>query len=74
MKGGAPDKLPVEHAETQNLNYKDTLNFAIDWFRGWGGGVLEIYDISKSECDRLEKRVFERLHEIDLLFKIRNPS
>ncbi|MBT3877543.1 MAG: toll/interleukin-1 receptor domain-containing protein [Candidatus Scalindua sp.] len=74
MKGGAPDRLPANHAEIQNLNYKDTLKFAIEWFGGWGGGVLEIFGISRSECERLEKRVYERLHEIDLLFKIRSNS
>jgi hypothetical protein len=70
MKGGATDRLPIEHAKVQNLNYRDTLNFANDWFKGWGGGVLAIYGISRSESERLEKRVHERLYEIDYLFRI----
>jgi hypothetical protein len=74
MKGGAPDRLSAKHAEVQNLNYKDTLEFAVEWFRGWGGGVLEIFGIPTSDCTRLEKRVHERLYEIDLLFKIRGSD
>lgn len=74
MKGGAPDRLPKQHAETQNLNYKDTLIFALEWFKGWGGGVLEVFDIPESASAALEKKVRERLYEIDLLFNIRGGA
>ena len=73
MKGGAEDRLPRESASVQNLNYRDTLEFAVEWLSGWRG-MLEIYDIPESECKQVEKRVHQRLYEIDLLLEIRPPS
>ena len=32
MKGGSPQRLQAQDARTQNLNYKDTLEFALDRF------------------------------------------
>jgi hypothetical protein len=74
MKGGASDRLPRRDAEVQNLNYRVTLEFAIEWFQGWGGGVLEMFGIPQPESDRTEKRIRERLYEIGVVLKARGSS
>jgi hypothetical protein len=74
VKGASHDRLPIDHARTQNLNYQDTLNFAVKWFKGWGGPVLEMFGISEDEVERVEQRVYQRLSEIDYLLRLRNKQ
>jgi hypothetical protein len=74
MKGGSHDRLHTEQALTQNLNYQVTLNFAVEWFKGWGGSVLEMFGISKGEVERVERKIYQRLSEIDYLLRLRDKQ
>ena len=74
MKGGAPDRLHADDALTQNLNYKQTLEFALEWFDAWGGHAAMLYDRSPEEADALEQRVHHRLAEIQYILNVRGAA
>jgi hypothetical protein len=68
MKGGSAERLAADFAWTQNLNYKDTLTFALEWFSGWSPLALRtMYDIPEDVAEQVTRQVKQRIAEIDFL-------
>jgi hypothetical protein len=70
QKGESHDRLPTDHAETQNLNYRDTLNFALQWYEGWDG-CFDVVGIENEEAKKTKTEIFNRLSEIEFMSKLR---
>jgi len=68
LKGGSIDRLTTEGARAQNLNYKDTLTFAQDWFRLWKGHFYTA-GITDERVEAAQSRILDRLSEIDFMVK-----
>jgi len=70
MKGASPERLPQEHARVQNLNYRDTLTSALEWFSGWAPSVFSnLYDIPEKRTRHVIHSVEMRIQEIDYLLE-----
>jgi hypothetical protein len=70
MKGSSPERLPAPDARTQNLNYKDTLAFALDWFSGWSPLALRgMYDIPEETTEAVVHQVKARMSDLDFLLE-----
>jgi hypothetical protein len=74
MKGASHDRLSTDDALTQNLNYKQTLEFALEWLRAWGGSVLEPVGISAEESGAVEQQVHHRLYEVNYILNARGRT
>jgi TIR domain len=68
LQGGSHDRLSVDLARTQNLNYKDALNFALEWYKSWGG-YFKIAGISTEESEAVKIQIYNRLEEIDFILE-----
>jgi hypothetical protein len=70
MKGGSSTRLHTGDARVQNLNYRDTLQFAVDWFGGWSPRVFQVmYEIPEETSEWVATRVRNRIGEIDFLLR-----
>ena len=70
MKGASAETLSSDNARVQNLNYKDVLLLAQQWFSGWSPDVFEvIHQIPADDVRAAEHAVEARLQEIDFLLR-----
>lgn len=75
MEGASHDRLSPEIAEVQNLNYRDTLEFAAEWISGWGGTAIRACcGVGPEERDRITERIQDRISQIDYLFRLRREA
>jgi hypothetical protein len=70
MKGGSPERLSRENAKVQNLNYRDVLTFALEWFSGWSPSVFSaVYDIEEERIRHVIHSVKMKIQEIDYILE-----
>ena len=74
MQGGADDRLAAEDAMDQNLNYRDTLEFARTWFNAWGSLLETMFGIAKESWEAARERVGQRRYEIDFILHARGVN
>lgn len=72
LKGGSHDRLSTDDARTQNLNYRDTLNFALEWYNSWEG-CFDIVGISDGDVQAAKSKIYNRLGEIEFMLQ-RDPD
>jgi hypothetical protein len=66
LKGASHDRLPTVGARTQNLNYRDTLNFALEWYDGWES-CFDFAGVPEADAQKAKVRIFHRLSEIEFM-------
>jgi hypothetical protein len=70
MKGASPNRLAQEDARIQNLNYRDILTVALEWFEGWSPSVFQdFYEIPEQTVRHVIHTVNARIGEIDYLLQ-----
>jgi hypothetical protein len=69
LKGASHDRLSTESARTQNLNYQDTLNFALDWYSGWETYLGMLNKATAEDVQRVKRQVINRLGEIQFMLR-----
>jgi len=72
MRGPSSTTLESTDAKVQNLNYKDALIFAQQWFRGWSEVIMLKTPIEESK--NVEERITQRLYEINFILNLRQSK
>lgn len=60
---GDPPLTPGE-AQTQNLNFLDAMNFAIDWLNTYGSFLEILEDISEADVSDAYQNVYDRVRQL----------